>query len=91
MKKTNHNKQKTNNEEEWENTVIFNKFREQFNNEEEKKKNEQVQKQIKYVVEKLPKSLQNSMITLAHRAQTKVKTSEQDIEQLSQEVETWFN
>lgn len=55
------------------------------------KKDEQVRQQIKEVVEKLPKTLKDSMITLAHRAHSKVDTAENDIEQLSKEVEIWFN
>ncbi|MDJ0580619.1 hypothetical protein [Crocosphaera sp.] len=68
---------------------VFHKFDELFKN--EKTESQQVQKEIEYILDKLPKTLKDSMMTLAHRAQTKIENKQQDIERLSQEIENWFN
>ncbi|MDJ0731167.1 MAG: hypothetical protein QNJ33_14370 [Crocosphaera sp.] len=78
-----------NNQNQSENNDILTKFDHEFNKDTEQR--QQVQEEIEYILGKLPKTLKDSIVTLAHRAQTKIETTQQDIEQLSQEIEIWFN
>lgn len=47
--------------------------------------------QIKQVIESIPKSLIQSIYTLANRAQARVEIAETDINQLRKEIELWFD
>lgn len=47
--------------------------------------------QIKDLIDKLPKSVKESIFALAHRAQSKVDTVDKDINQLRKEIELWFD
>ncbi|MDJ0598235.1 MAG: hypothetical protein QNJ37_05280 [Crocosphaera sp.] len=67
------------------NNALINKFNKGT------EQNQQLQEEIEYILSKLPATLKDSIVTLAHRAQTKVETTGKDIEQFSKEIEIWFN
>ncbi len=48
-------------------------------------------RQIKHLIDCLPKSVKESIFALAHRAQSKVDTLDKDINQLRKEIEVWFD
>lgn len=52
---------------------------------------EEAFEQIKYLIDRLPKSVKESIFALAHRAQSKVETVDKDINQLRKEIELWFD
>ncbi len=91
LEEMDNNQNNSKRQDRWENKLIFDKFEQEFNNSEEQLKSLKVQKEIENILGKLPKTLKDSMLTLAHRAQTRIENTEQDIEQLSQEIESWFN
>ncbi|MEA5536481.1 hypothetical protein [Crocosphaera sp. XPORK-15E] len=52
---------------------------------------EDIAKKIEAELTKIPPSLKDSIIALAYRAQAEIATVEEDVEQLSKELEVWFD